>query len=137
LLGTEKHLPSHHYKIKNQSMTKQQTIDTLKIQLPGFYSAEQVIELISKIEDSGSAPFDMGVFKDEIENAIRKAIENMDSDDVVDYDSADLSLDGREIALDSIDVNTEDIISNAVEGVYNVLENFFPPDEDEDEDCGC
>jgi hypothetical protein len=79
----------------------------------------------------------MGVFKDEIENAIRKAIENMDSGDVVDYDSADLSLDGREITLDSIDVNTEDIISNAVEGVYDVLENFFPPDEDEDEDCGC
>ena len=118
-------------------MTKQQTIDTLKTQLPGFYSAEQVIELISKIEDSGSAPFDMGVFKDEIENAIRKAIENMDSDDVVDYDSADLSLDGREIALDSIDVNTEDIISNAVEGVYGVIDNYFPQDEDEDEDCGC
>ena len=118
-------------------MTKQQTIDTLKTQLPGFYSVEQVIEMISKIEDSDSAPFDIGIFKDEIENAIRKAIENMDSDDVVDYDSADLSLDGREIALDSIDVNTEDIISNAVEGVYDVLDKYFPPDEDEDEDCGC
>jgi hypothetical protein len=116
-------------------MTKQQTIELLEKQLPSFYSLEQVIEIISKIEDSGSAPFDMGVFKDEIENAIRKAIENMDSGEVVDYDSADLSLDGREITLDSIDVNTEDIISNAVEGVYDVLENFFPPDEDEDCEC--
>jgi len=118
-------------------MTKQQTIELLKKQMPGFYSPQQVISLISKIEDFGSAPFDMGIFKDEIENAIRKAIENMDSGDVVDYDSADLSLDGREITLDSIDVNTEDIISNVVEDVYGVIENFFPPNEDEEEDCGC
>ena len=118
-------------------MTKQQTIDTLKTQLPGFYSAEQVIEMISKIEDSSSAPFDTGIFKDEIENAIRKAIEHMDSGDVVDYDSADLSLDGREITLDSIDVYTEDIISVVVGEVDDVIDNYFPPDEDEDEDCGC
>ena len=125
-------------------MTKQQTIDTLKTQLPGFYSVEQVIEMISKIEDSrlqyyrdiadsSSAPFDTVIFKDEIEKAIRKAIEHMDSGDIVDYDSADLSLDGREITLDSIDVNTEDIISVVVGEVDDVIDEFFP----EEEDCEC
>jgi hypothetical protein len=37
-------------------MTKNQTIDLLKSQLPGFYSAEQVINLIEKIEDEQEAP---------------------------------------------------------------------------------
>ena len=38
-------------------MTKQQTLDTLKTQLPGFYSVEQVIEMISKIETGTSFEF--------------------------------------------------------------------------------
>jgi len=113
-------------------MTKQQTIDTLKTQLPGFYSAEQVIELISKIEDTGSTPFDVNEFKDQIEEAVKKAIENMDAGYVVDYDSAEFSLDGREITFDGIDVNTTDIVDNVMESVGNVFDEFF--DED---DCGC
>lgn len=35
-------------------MTKNQTIDLLRNQLPGFYSAEQVINMIEKIEDKTS-----------------------------------------------------------------------------------
>ena len=35
-------------------MTKQQTIETLQKQLPGFYSVEQVIKMINDIEDSES-----------------------------------------------------------------------------------
>ena len=115
-------------------MTKQQTIDTLKTQLPGFYSAEQVIELISKIEDTGSTPFDVNEFKDQIEEAVRNAIENMDGGDVVDYDSAEFSLDGREISFDGIDVNTSDIVDNVMESVGNVFDGFFG---DEEDDCGC
>ena len=115
-------------------MTKQQTIDTLKTQLPGFYSADQVIELISKIEDTGSTPFDVNEFKDQIEEAVKNAIENMDGGDVVDYDSAEFSLDGREITFDGIDVNTTDIVDNVMESIErNVFDEFF----DEEDDCGC
>lgn len=35
-------------------MTKQATVELLKQQLPGFYSAEQVIELINGIDESKS-----------------------------------------------------------------------------------
>ena len=115
-------------------MTKQQTIDTLKTQLPGFYSAEQVIEMISKIEDSGTAPFDVNEFKEQIEEAVKNAIENMDAGDVVDYDSAEFSLDGREITFDGIDVNTSDIVDNVMESVDYCFDRFF---DDEEDDCGC
>jgi hypothetical protein len=37
-------------------MTKLQTVDLLKNQMPGFYSAEQVINLIEKIEEEQVKP---------------------------------------------------------------------------------
>ena len=38
-------------------MTKNQTIDLLKSQMPGFYSVEQVINMIEKIEDEKTKSF--------------------------------------------------------------------------------
>lgn len=115
-------------------MTKQQTIDTLKTQLPGFYSAEQVIELISNIEDAGSAPFDPAQFKDLILEAVEEAINSMDTGDFVDYDSAIFELDGNSILIESIDVNTDDIISNIMDNINEVFDKQFPEEED---DCEC
>ena len=115
-------------------MTKQQTINTLKTQLPGFYSVEQVIEMISNIKDVGSAPFDVDEFKKQIEEAVKNAVENMNGGDVVDYDSAEFSLDGREITFDGIDVNTSDIVDNVMESVDYCFDRFF---DDEEDDCGC
>ena len=37
-------------------MNKTQTIDLLRSQMPGFYSVEQVINLIEKIEEEQSTP---------------------------------------------------------------------------------
>jgi hypothetical protein len=37
-------------------MTKNETVDLLKSQLPGFYSVEQVINLIDKIEEEQAKP---------------------------------------------------------------------------------
>ena len=37
-------------------MTKSQTIDLLRNQIPGFYSAEQVVNLIEKIEEEQVKP---------------------------------------------------------------------------------
>lgn len=113
-------------------MTKQQTIELLKQQMPGFYSAEQVINIINGIQDS--VPFDVDGFKERIKEAVKNAIEDMDGDNVVDYDSAEFSLDGREITLDGIDVNTSDIVDNVMESVDNVFDGFFG---DEEDDCGC
>jgi len=39
-------------------MTKQQTVELLKQQLPGFYSVEQVIKMIDDIEDNSQTSLD-------------------------------------------------------------------------------
>jgi hypothetical protein len=101
-------------------MTKQQTLDTLKTQLPGFYSVEQVIEMISKIETGTSFEFNEEQIKTLVGNVVDE-ITDLGIDVIDDYD---LSMNGREVEIDSIDLSSYSI-SNAVKGaVENWVEWF-------------
>ena len=88
-------------------MTKQQTLDTLKSQLPGFYSAEQVIALIEGIEESATVPLGFtDEQRDELVNSIADEIADLGMDVVADYD---LSMSYNEVEIDSIDFSTSTI----------------------------
>ena len=106
-------------------MTKNQTIDLLKSQLPGFYSVEQVINLIEKIEDDSSRK----ITTNDIEVAIDNVISNirMNTEDVMDYTSVEFSIsyDNR-IEVESIGLNL-DYIREAIE---NNFMNFGEAEED-------
>ena len=105
-------------------MTKNQTVDLLRSQLPGFYSVEQVINLIEKIEEGSSRK----ITTNDIEQAIDKVISWIDNNerDIVDLDSAELEMDySNRIEVVGIQINTESI--------REVLENNFM-DFGEDED---
>lgn len=109
-------------------MTKNQTVELLKKQLPGFYSADQVINLINGIEE-GYPTYD----EDQVENLIQsietkveRAVEGMYSEDLVDFDSADFSLSGKEIILDSVNADKDKISETVSEAVRSVLLDFFP-----------
>ena len=92
-------------------MTKQQTVELLGKQLPGFYSVEQVINLINDIEDSGSFEITNDMVS-ELSSNISEALGNEGTDIVDDYA---LSMNySREVELDSIDLN-EGKIKTAVE----------------------
>jgi hypothetical protein len=88
-------------------MTKQATIDFLKTQLlvtSGFYSTEQVIEMISKIEDEKPT---QTMNRDMAMKIIKVAQESVESSirdtDWTDF-SYDLELNGNEILLTDFDV---------------------------------
>ena len=109
-------------------MTKNQTVELLKKQLPGFYSADQVIKLINEIEEG-----DQTYNEDQVENLIQsiedkveRAVQGMYSEDLLDFDSADFSLCGKEISLDSVDADKDKITETVSEAVRKVLLDFFP-----------
>jgi len=85
-------------------MNKQQTIDLLKQQMPSFYSLEQVIEMISKIEEEKPA---QTMSRDMAMKIIKVAQESVESSirdtDWTDF-SYDLELNGNEILLTDFDV---------------------------------
>jgi len=109
-------------------MTKMQTVELLKKQLPGFYSVDQVIDIINDIEDVNQAYSEDQVEKliRSIEDKVERAVQNMYSEDLVDFDSADFSLCGKEISLDSVDADKDKISETVSEAVRKVLLDFFP-----------
>ena len=88
-------------------MTKQQTIEFLRTQLlvtSGFYSTEQVIEMISKIEEETptetmSRDMAMKIIK-VAQGSVESSIRDTDWTDF----SYDLELNGNEILLTDLDI---------------------------------
>lgn len=102
-------------------MTKQQTVELLQKQLPGFYSVEQVINLINGIEDTNSAgPLNEEQIN-EIADQIAEEIVDEGTDLISDYE---LSMSYREVELDSVDYNERTIVNaakRAIGAYFNTL----------------
>lgn len=111
-------------------MTKNQTVELLKKQLPGFYSADQVIKLINDIEEDGQAQAynenQIEGLIQSIEGKVERVVQNMYSEDLVDTSTAEFSLSGNEIILDSVDANKDEIAEAVSEAVREILVDFFP-----------
>ena len=100
-------------------MTKQETIDLLGKQLPGFYSVEQVIKMITDIEESGSFEISDDMVKTLSED-ISEALSSEGTDIVDDYE---LSMSYREVELDSIDLNEGKIKAAVRDALENYIDN--------------
>ena len=108
-------------------MTKQQTVELLKQQLPGFYSAEQVINIINDIEDSSETLNEdqLESIADTIYDEVRDALGKMYTNDIIDTDSAEFSLYDKTIELDSVDIDKDSIADTVIEGVKKVMWDKF------------
>ena len=108
-------------------MTKQQTVELLKQQLPGFYSVEQVINIINDIEDSSAELNEdqLESIADKIYDEVRDALGKMYTNDIIDTDSAEFSLYDKTIELDSVDIDKDSIADTVIEGVKKVMWDKF------------
>jgi hypothetical protein len=112
-------------------MTKQQTLDTLKSQIPSFYSLEQVITLIEGIEESTTVPLGFtDEQRDELVNSIADEIADLGMDAVADYD---LSMSYNEVEIDSIDFST----STIRDVVEREIDNWINENWNKKDDCDC
>jgi hypothetical protein len=100
-------------------MTKQETIDLLGKQLPGFYSVEQVIKLINDIEESDSFEITDEMVRT-LSSNISEALENEGTDLIDDYD---LSMNYKEVELDSIDLNESKIRAAVQDALETYIDN--------------
>ena len=96
-------------------MNKQQTIDFLKTQLlvtSGFYSTEQVIEMISKIDEPKSSILDDELIErivDKTKKVVREIISNTDFSDC-DYE---LEMDyNNTVTLTNVTIDEDDIAND-------------------------
>ena len=114
-------------------MTKNQTIDLLRNQLPGFYSVEQVINLIEKIEEEKvqSAPkLTVDQLRDVTSNIMHAIRREADCDGIVCLDDVEFELDyNKRIEVTDVPINFDAIRDCIEEG----LTEFFDDADNEDE----
>ena len=87
-------------------MNKQQTIELLKQQLPGFYSVEQVINIINDVDtgSSGLSEEKLTEISESIYDVVEKKMREVDASDVVDFSSAEFSIEyDNRVVLEAIE----------------------------------
>ena len=108
-------------------MTKKQTLELLEKQMPSFYSLDQVIELIKGIEVDG--------LYSEIKAHLEENIDEMDSEEAVDFSSAEFSLSYNEINLDDVKIDSREVASRACYGLPDLIAGFIDRMNDMEEDA--
>ena len=111
-------------------MTKQATVELLKNQLPGFYSLEQVIAIIDGIDEPAPVNetfLSAGVGEGFIQNLLDSIADKMDGrhSNLVDLNSAEFELNGNEISLENVDVDTEEILARCEDAIRPIVQDFF------------
>ena len=113
-------------------MNKQQTIELLKKQLPGFYSVEQVISIINDIDaDSNEVSEEkLNEIAEGVYDVVEKKMRNADTRDIVDYDSAEFNISyNNQLELDGIDISSDTIAEIISNEISDYLKDFFTPNE--------
>lgn len=109
-------------------MTKEQTIELLQKQLPGFYSVEQVINIIKDIEESASSVSEAALEEllREVDNAIEEAIGGVDQEDLVQLDTVEFELhNGNEIELSWVDLDMDELVRTTQRETTKVIREYL------------
>lgn len=94
-----------------EKRTKEQAIESVKGSISSIFSQEDVIAIINSIKQENELD------QEDLVNHILGELTN-GRHDVIDLDSAEFDLRGREISLDSVDLN-ERIIEEAIRSGIN------------------
>ena len=92
-----------------EKLTKEKAIERINSSISSIFSKEDVIAIINSIESSSS------ISKNDMNDLTDKIVSSLDSSyaaDVVNFDSAEFDLNGKEISLDDVDLNINYVYSN-------------------------
>jgi hypothetical protein len=114
-------------------MTKNQTIDLLRNQLPGFYSVEQVINLIDKIEEERAT----AISSERIDAVTRRIVETLEDEhsnnNLVNLDDIELDFNNwdRKITINDVPMDFN-LIRDLIE--QELIDAFEEKEEVEEEE---
>ncbi len=112
-------------------ISKEELLDVLSAQNDCYYSLAQVVDMINKIEDpkpvlSSKVQVTAGGY-DSFLDSVRERLEGNfcgSGDNFIDTDSAEFSLNGNRVELDSVDLDADEVVDTAMECLENVLIQF-------------
>ena len=110
-------------------ISKQELLDVLSAQNDCYYSLAQVVDMINKIEDPKpvlsskvqvtAEGYDS--FLDSVRERFEANFGGHNGGRFIDLDTADFSLNGNRVELDSVDLDADEVVDTAVECLENVL----------------
>ena len=110
----------------------QEAVASVQNAFPSIYTKDDVVKLLTSIEiESPKSSFkvtdeQIAELVENIESRLERNANNLDTSDAVDISSAEFSIGyGNCIELDSIDVCADQIASEMMSGVQDVIEDFF------------
>ena len=118
-------------------VSKQELLDILSAQNDCYYSLAQVVEMINKIEDPKPVTSkNIVVSQEAFDNFVGEVVERFQEEvrrgtDFVDLDSAEFSLCGNEIELDSVELHTDDLEEVIESCVSHTLNNYVTIEKSE------
>jgi len=116
-------------------MTIEQTVAAVQNAPGSIYTREDVISLLGRIETKGGSltQDQIATLCELICEKVKDNADDLETEDVCDIDSAEFELNGNEISLCSVDVYTRGIRDAVVEGIGEVVEEFFEELEERQE----
>ena len=115
-----------------EKMTKQQAIEMVNNSFPTIFAKEDVIKLLEAITEteSNNQKSFVDVLK-KLQKSVIDNIGNLNSDEVVDYDSIQLSISySREITIDDLSVNYDTIQDAVIDSFDEVVSNYEEEEEE-------
>ena len=116
--------------------TIEQTVAAVKNAPSSIFTKDDVLNLFNNLEPAKGGALNQVLIDQLIQvvvDQVKSNVENLETDEVCDTDSAEFDLNGKEISLSHVDVNTEGIADGVVEGIGDEIEAFF---ENLEEDNG-
>ncbi|NBR26450.1 MAG: hypothetical protein EBU08_22255 [Micrococcales bacterium] len=108
----------------------QQAVASVQNAFPSIYTKDDVIKLLESIQIPEENVV-VGLTRSQLDDLCRAVVnqvndnaENLDRD-CVDTDSAEFELNGNEISLYGVDLDTREIARVVVDGIGDVIEEFF------------
>jgi hypothetical protein len=121
--------------MKQATSHLQGAITKVENAFPSIFTKNDVIILLGELSDAiendddvsnGGLIMDKEPLLEKIRRAVDSVINNMSTDDIVDTSSTDFSIrNGNEIEIESIGINTSDIIDEVVREIEEVLDEVF------------
>jgi len=114
--------------MKEITRTIEEVVELVKGNYSSVFSKEDVLNLIQSIEVAKEP----NVTKESLVNFITEYIENeierLDSDDVVDTHSVEFCLNGNEIGIDSINIDSDQLSRELLGGIDDAVDMFLKND---------
>jgi hypothetical protein len=120
--------------------TIQETVASVQNAFPSIYTKDDVVKLLESIEIEPSEQVANGLTRDQIEELCKRVValvkenaKNLDSD-CIDRDSAEMSMGySNTVELDSVEFDTREVANQVVNGIGDVIEEYFEELNKEDE----